>query len=133
MLKVYMCCCGILTACCSRLRSLRLALVVGAEVRGSSTKLPSLLSIRACQSLAVPSVSLIVASFLSVGAERCRYFTLMVTLTVCIYTFMGQALAYLTASPQTAIILASGAGPAQRRHSTLACCPMGSNAIAMHP
>lgn len=34
---------------------------------------------------------------------------LMVTLTVCIYTFMGQALAYLTASPQTAIIMASGA------------------------
>lgn len=33
---------------------------------------------------------------------------LMVTLTVCIYTFMGQALAYLTASPQTAIIMASG-------------------------
>lgn len=32
----------------------------------------------------------------------------MVTLTVCIYTFMGQALAYLTSSPQTAIIMASG-------------------------
>jgi ABC-type multidrug transport system permease subunit len=32
----------------------------------------------------------------------------MVFLTVCFYTFMGQALSYLTASMQSGTILASG-------------------------
>eukprot|EP00892_Ulva_mutabilis_P008760 jgi/Ulvmu1/6256/UM028_0114.1 len=69
-----------------------------------SVEIPYILA----QALVYSPIVFFLVQFKNDGGWEFWYFTLMVTLTVCIYTFMGQALAYLTASPQTAIIMASG-------------------------